>query len=216
MSFIHLECWPEHQSVMLAVFKHVNNFFSLISKCIYHKQIWNTSLKQAGRDFAGGLAIKTSCFYCRGAGVGGGKQAGFQVIQLYIPPESTSLRKCKWIRMTIMTLGEMKSPGFKSQSYVLPARHLEIVSSCLLTLIAWVQWTFTHSHSSIQKSSNHTHAIFDFSKLTSQNISLISSQGCPENLMDLKDMHELHINAAKEGTVLKIAWLVKNAPCKAC
>lgn len=47
--------------MMLAVFKHVNNFFSLISKCIYHKQIWNTSLKQAGRDFAGGQAIKTSC-----------------------------------------------------------------------------------------------------------------------------------------------------------
>lgn len=67
--------------MMLAVFKHVNNFFSLISECIYHKQIWNTSLKQAGRDFAGGQAIKTSCkkkkkktscFYCSGAGVGRG------------------------------------------------------------------------------------------------------------------------------------------------
>lgn len=65
MSFIHLECWPEHQSVMLAVFKHVNNFFSLISKCMYHKQIWNTSLKQAGRDFVGGPALKTACFYRR-------------------------------------------------------------------------------------------------------------------------------------------------------
>ena len=68
---------------------------------------------------------------------------------------------------------------------------------------------FTHSHLSMQKSSNHTRTIFDFSKLTSQNISLISAQGCPKNLMDLKDMHEFHINAAKEGTVLKYHDMLK-------
>ena len=57
--------WHAGQSTK--VHKHVNNFFSLVSKCMHHKRIWNTSLKQAGRDFEGGPAIKTSCFYCRGA-----------------------------------------------------------------------------------------------------------------------------------------------------
>lgn len=80
--------------------------------------------------------------------------------------ESTLLRKCKWRCVKIMKLGEMKSPGFKSQSYVSQPWDLEIFSPCPLTSVAWVKWRFTHSHAyllSMQQSSNqasHTHNLY--------------------------------------------------------
>lgn len=42
-----------------------------------------------------------------------------------------------------------------------------------------------------------SHTVYAFNKLTSQNSSLVSSQGCFENPMDFRDMHEFQINIAK-------------------